>query len=181
MARAFCLSNALVITACIFTGGCQDGDVDRCPTQLNRGAYLKTFRDQCYDFVTYDDRTWNMAKTSCESQGGSLATVKDGPTQDFIFAVIKSLGYTKKGMWIGLTDSEEEGVWKWVKAGTVSYSNWEPNHGGILGFAEDCALLRSVDGKWIELPCGVFWDTYGFICQYDMIPTTTNLPGIPTL
>ncbi|XP_071109495.1 perlucin-like protein [Haliotis cracherodii] len=179
MTRASLLATVLVITTCLFTGRCQNGNLDRCPTQLNRGAYLKAFRDKCYDFVTYDDRTWNTAKMSCEGQGGSLAIITDQSTQDFILATIKNVGYTEKGMWIGLTDSENEGSWKWVKASTASYSNWERDHGGILGFAEDCALLRSVDGKWIELPCGVFWDTYGFICEYDMMSTTSSLPVMP--
>ncbi|KAL6467035.1 hypothetical protein MHYP_G00248390 [Metynnis hypsauchen] len=58
--------------------------------------------------------------------------------------------------WIGLTDSETEGVWKWVDGSTLAtgfWANGDPN--GNLG-DEDCVVTAK---NWADYPCnhGFVW------------------------
>ncbi|KAL7841386.1 hypothetical protein SRHO_G00250770 [Serrasalmus rhombeus] len=57
---------------------------------------------------------------------------------------------TSRTTWIGLTDSETEGVWKWVDGSALTTGFWanrEPN--GNLG-DEDCVVTAK---NWADYPC----------------------------
>jgi len=51
---------------------------------------------------------WTRAKEKCKGLGGQLAVVPDEQTWDFL----KSR--SPAALWLGGTDEETEGVWKWV-------------------------------------------------------------------
>lgn len=67
--------------------------------------------------------------------------------------------------WIGLTDSETEGNWKWANGATLTgYNNWAsylPND--YKG--QDCAAIKGAtqnSGKWHDVSC---YFNKGFICE----------------
>lgn len=69
--------------------------------------------------------------------------------------------------WIGLTDSETEGNWKWANGATLTgYNNWasyQPND--YKG--QDCAAIKGAtqnSGKWHDVSC---YFNKGFI--YELI------------
>ena len=76
---------------------------------------------------------------------------------------IKSKYPTGAGVhyWIGLSDSEEEGTWKWSDGtGLTGYTNWasgEPNNRN----EEDCVAIKG--GKWRDKRCSV---SRGYICEF---------------
>ena len=56
--------------------------------------------------------TWQEAKAYCESQGGYLATVTSLEEQTVLMRLIR---HGQKSMyWLGATDEETEGEWRWV-------------------------------------------------------------------
>ncbi|XP_037388462.1 uncharacterized protein LOC119261972 [Pygocentrus nattereri] len=69
----------------------------------------------------------------------------------------KRLETLRKGQtaWIGLTDGDEEGVWKWVDGSALTTGFWklgEPNSYGD----EDCAVTGYGSGpekSWVDFPC----------------------------
>ncbi len=80
-------------------------------------SLIGMFRNHQY-YLSNNTSTWTDAKLSCISAGGHLATITSQVENDFI-----SSCYASKA-WIGLTDEEQEGVFKWVTNEPFSYSNW---------------------------------------------------------
>ena len=73
-----------------------------------------------------DSLTWLDAKKHCEAIGGHLATSTSADKNDFLHTL-------REGniIWLGGTDENDEGNWRWITGETWDYSNWysgEPNN-----------------------------------------------------
>jgi len=128
-----------------------------------------------YRYIRKRGIPWTEARDSAAAMNyyglqGYLATIISSIENDFIWSKIDGVG------WIGATDSEEEGTWKWVtgpEAGTVfwqgtstgyrvngQYSFWntgEPNNvqkdwGDDEDYAHINAAPGSVPKSWNDLP-----------------------------
>ena len=71
--------------------------------------------------LTSPDLTWEEAQAEAESYGGNLVTINDAAEGLWLRS---SFGINQ--LWIGLTDLEQEGIWKWSSGETVTYYNWAP-------------------------------------------------------
>ncbi|XP_048861338.1 CD209 antigen-like protein D [Brienomyrus brachyistius] len=83
---------------------------------------------QLYYFST-EKKNWQESRQDCKNKGGDLIIINSQQEQDII-----------RGMdvWIGLTDREHEGAWKWVDGTPLTTKYWregEPNN----IHDEDCA------------------------------------------
>ncbi|KAM6999953.1 C-type lectin domain family 4 member E-like [Tautogolabrus adspersus] len=76
----------------------------------------------------------------------------------------------KSRTWIGLSDRDNEGTWKWTDGTPLTQAYWargEPNNDGghpIYG-EEDCVQLateRKKEENWNDLNCG---SSIGWICE----------------
>ena len=76
--------------------------------------------------------TWTGAKSYCENLGGHLATITSKEENDFIYNnLIKT---NENDCFLGGTDIDHSGEWKWITGETWEYENWksgEPNYFGI--------------------------------------------------
>lgn len=129
--------------------------------------------------------TWEEAKQYCESQGGYLATITSPEEQAFISSLVQN--QKKRSYWIGLTDEEESGDWKWVTNEPFSYSNWaqnEPNHG--YGGKEHYVAIVSYDteydypifrGEWNDHANDRDTGQFGFICEWGEYSTNFISPS----
>ncbi|XP_042340908.1 CD209 antigen-like protein E [Plectropomus leopardus] len=104
-------------------------------------------------YVSTEKKTWKESREACQSKGADLVIINSEEEQKFIIEFNKII-------WIGLTDQDEEGVWKWVDGTTLSTKYWyspQPDNGGTLGYAEDCAemYVESHDPllKWNDAHC----------------------------
>ena len=125
--------------------------------------------------------TWKGAKQYCESQGGYLVTITSPEEQEFISELVQN--QEKRSYWIGLTDEEESGVWRWVTDEPFSYSNWgynEPNHG--YGGKEHYVAIVSYDtsydypiflGEWNDHANDRDIVQFGFICEWESSASST--------
>ncbi len=119
------------------------------------------------------DMTWKEAKAYCENQGGYLASVTTIEENAFISGLIAT--GSKLFYWIGGTDEESEGIWKWVSGEPWDYSEWSggqpDNSGGNEGYT---GIMREATeylqpGKWNDFPNdgGIDNGKGGFICEWD--------------
>ncbi|KAG9329665.1 hypothetical protein JZ751_003253, partial [Albula glossodonta] len=67
-------------------------------------------------------------------------------------------------IWIGLTDSEEEGTWRWVDGTTLTSWYWRFNQPDNW-YNEDCAAIQPDNGilqSWNDRPCS---DEIQWVCE----------------
>lgn len=121
--------------------------------------------------------SWSTAEAYCEAMGGHLATVTSSEEQQVINTIVAD--GSKKFYWIGATDQEVEGQWKWITGEPFNYSNWcqdpmQPdNRSGYGEVAENYASALKENGQWLDLqdggdPAGDSAIIYaGFICEWE--------------
>jgi hypothetical protein len=111
--------------------------------------------------------TWSAAKDYCIQMGGHLATITSKEENDFVKSNI--IDRIKGNYWLGGTDEDSEGNWKWInKEGVLIYSNWykgEPNNGG--GKGEDYLIFWYAYGQWADYGLPNNDPTCFFICEWD--------------
>ncbi|XP_034002682.1 C-type lectin domain family 6 member A-like [Trematomus bernacchii] len=80
----------------------------------------RKFDSSCYLFST-EKRSWEQSRDNCTARGAHLVIVDSEEEQEIITSM------TKKDTWIGLSDREEEGTWKWVDGSplTLTPERWE--------------------------------------------------------
>ncbi|WP_372794426.1 lectin-like protein [Pontiella sp.] len=80
-------------------------------------------------FLSDNPLTWPEAKAFAEASGGHLAVIT---SLDELNAAKSAYPVIKKARpWLGATDVEEEGVWKWITGEPFDYARWgegEPNN-----------------------------------------------------
>lgn len=136
-------------------------------------------------YQVYDNSmTWTEAKEYCEKLGGHLVTITTADEQSFVESIIKN--GTKSCYWLGGTDEEAEGNWKWITGEAFSYAhwgkdmpdNWETEN-YLMMFREDHpSKPGNTFGYWNDLKddCTCkgtpFFrkDEFGLICEWDEIP-----------
>uniref|UniRef100_A0A8C9WNR5 C-type lectin domain-containing protein n=1 Tax=Scleropages formosus TaxID=113540 RepID=A0A8C9WNR5_SCLFO len=65
---------------------------------------------KCY-YMSTEQKTWNESQNFCKQKGADLVIINSKEEQGFI-------DLFNQPFWIGLSDKETEGTWKWVD-GTI--------------------------------------------------------------
>ena len=120
------------------------------------------FGDHHY-LVVEEGMTWNDAAEHCTNNVGMMAylvTINSAEENQFIFDLYPG--------WLGASDQETEGDWRWVTGEPFDYTNWdggEPNDCGGPGCpTEDYLTFAYHDGpvpEWNDVPGG----EPGFVCE----------------
>ncbi|XP_041036060.1 C-type lectin domain family 10 member A-like isoform X2 [Carcharodon carcharias] len=110
----------------------------------------------CYRFST-DTVNWDSAKQQCESENSHLIIINTEQEQNFIKKFLENNPW---GYWIGLTDGESEGNWKWVDGTPVSFTQWDQGEPNNWNDNENCAIIRA--SGWNDYSCS---DQFRFICE----------------
>jgi len=144
-------------------GGAQNVEVKlykRTTPTLNGFTSQNNFNGHSY-YRSTGSMTWTDARQACLNMGGHLVTSTTLAENNFLF------GLWPNG-WIGLTDEETEGVWKWVTNEPFSWSNWnggEPNNAGNEDYIQFVG-----GGKWNDLPNA----SLPYVLEFDYIVTYTE-------
>ncbi|XP_043093400.1 CD209 antigen-like protein D [Puntigrus tetrazona] len=90
-------------------------------------------------YVSNETKNWTESRRYCTERGADLVIIENRQKQDFMKKISNG-----NDVWIGLTDSEEEGTWKWVDNSTLPsdsefWKQGEPNG----GTDENCAFSGS--------------------------------------
>ncbi|XP_029019702.2 C-type lectin domain family 4 member M-like [Betta splendens] len=100
-------------------------------------------------YISSNMKTWKQSREDCQQKNTDLIIISSKEEQDFV----QKFG---KVMWIGLTDRETEGVWKWVDGTRLTTSFWGPNEpNSFFGINEDCAVTgyHSGEDSWNDDTC----------------------------
>jgi len=118
-------------------------------------------------YIYHEQLNWTDSKTFCETRNLHLATITSADESTFIDTFIGDL--TQTYYWLGGTDKDSEGEWKWITGEEWNYDNWysgEPNNGGSVGEDYLHLLTRNGQIKWNDIPNQVY-DSMGLICEDD--------------
>ncbi|XP_063079999.1 CD209 antigen-like protein C [Engraulis encrasicolus] len=128
-------------------------------SHLNKLWGWKSFGSSLY-YIYSDKKSWADSKQHCMDLGAHLVIIDSQEEQEFILERIKTRA------WIGLSDLETEGVWKWVDGNNLGkprfWMQGEPNDqdGG-----EDCVEIIASQkplASWKDHVCGI---TKNYICE----------------
>uniref|UniRef100_A0A3B5LWS2 Collectin-12 n=1 Tax=Xiphophorus couchianus TaxID=32473 RepID=A0A3B5LWS2_9TELE len=121
------------------------------------------YKNRCYYF-SKDLDSFDDSKANCESQLATLLIISDKEEQEWLEGQIVGKGF----FWIGLTDWEEENVWRWVDGTIPAFTSWKPgqpdNWGHSHESGEDCAGLIH-EGLWNDFFCE---DLISYICEKEL-------------
>ena len=133
-----------------------------------------------HQYELYDyPLSWKEAKQFCEEKGGYLVSISSEEENAKIKELM--LNGTAGWYWLGCTDEEQEGAWKWVNGETFSYANWDTDYVETSGgTAENYGTIINIDnppnkqnGDWNDsgerpINSGYYGvGNSGFICEYD--------------
>ena len=108
--------------------------------------------------MTDEKKNWTEAENFCKSEEGHLASVTGQDTHKFILEEVRKRKIT---VWIGATDQESEGTWKWSDFSPFDFSGWiyKPEKDKKVNCAE---LYNVADGQgWNDSECEM---PLNFIC-----------------
>ncbi|XP_026205644.1 CD209 antigen-like protein E [Anabas testudineus] len=127
--------------------------------------------NQCY-FFSSDKLDWLKSRASCEEMGGHLSILHSVEQHDAVEKEARRIGVFDHHYWIGLSDLDKEGDWRWVDNTTLQHKYWdqhssEPdNHQSGGEHGEDCATLDSRSKTWFDVPCD---HVHKRICQMAVV------------
>ncbi|XP_051540359.1 C-type lectin domain family 4 member M-like isoform X2 [Myxocyprinus asiaticus] len=114
-------------------------------------------------YLSSELKSWNESRRYCTERGADLVIINNREEQDFVRKISKG-----ESVWIGLSDSDEEGTWKWVDSIKLTSGFWsagEPNdHKGN----EDCVITGSwlFSSGWADYPCN---NAFKWACEKSIL------------
>ncbi|XP_072020401.1 macrophage mannose receptor 1-like [Amphiura filiformis] len=123
-------------------------------------------------FKLYQDTlSYEEARATCEADGTTLATIKDGYDEAFIETMMNIDNV--RNAWIGLQDLDKDGSYTWLDNWPVLFTKWGRNEPS-MGDGEGCVRVNS-DMVWQDHGCE---NSYSFICKvsFDEMPVTPAPP-----
>ena len=111
-------------------------------------------------------QSWLSSEDSCLSKGGHLASVPSPYHHQRLQDFISTLGLEEDSIWLGGTDEEVEGDWKWSDGNEWSEERWK-RHRGYFGTSKNCLLVNN--GEWLDTKCSYSMPS---ICE---LPTTVRI------
>ncbi|XP_076583669.1 uncharacterized protein LOC143318997 [Chaetodon auriga] len=121
--------------------------------QTNQQQWV-VFNGNSY-YISSLKKSWQESRDDCLQRGADLVIINSKEEHEFT-------RHFKRLMWIGLTDRDTEGTWKWVDGTPLTTSYWahhEPN--GVPHRDEDCAEIKmyNSENSWNDESCGLqrFW------------------------
>ncbi|KAB5518542.1 hypothetical protein PHYPO_G00167250 [Pangasianodon hypophthalmus] len=127
----------------------EDADAERRLEAHHTGKGCFYFKSSFY-YMSKEQKGWEESRQDCSSRGADLVIINSREEQEFIG---QQLGSTVA--WIGLSDRDREGEWKWVDGTPLTTKYWrpgEPNNSDD----EDCAEIYYSDSNkavWNDNKC----------------------------
>uniref|UniRef100_A0A8C1I8Z2 C-type lectin domain-containing protein n=1 Tax=Cyprinus carpio TaxID=7962 RepID=A0A8C1I8Z2_CYPCA len=119
----------------------------------------KCYKSSLY-YLSSERKSWTESKRYCTERGTNLIIINNREEQvrNGLLMVL-----VNNRVWIGLTDSDVEGRWKWVDGSIPTSWFWmpaEPNGSR----RENCAL--TIAAKWADHPCT---EEFNWMCERNTV------------
>ncbi|XP_066963132.1 perlucin-like protein isoform X2 [Macrobrachium rosenbergii] len=121
------------------------------------GGWVK-LRSSCY-FMSKDTSNWEESRQKCINMNSDLVKITHDEEYNFLRNLAKG-----HNTYVGLSDRQEEGTYRWVVDGTIHklveswWAEGEPNNS-----AERCVhYYLSKDDRFNDVNCG---DVFRYICE----------------
>uniref|UniRef100_A0A8C2SYK8 Macrophage mannose receptor 1-like n=1 Tax=Coturnix japonica TaxID=93934 RepID=A0A8C2SYK8_COTJA len=103
----------------------------------------------CY-FIGHVPATFSEANNTCEGQKGYLLTVESRYEQAYLTSLVGLR--PDKYFWLGLSDMEDQGTFRWSSGEEVSFTHW---NAAMPGSKRGCVAMRTgtAAGLWDVLDC----------------------------
>lgn len=111
------------------------------PTSLPDHTYKGMLNGHTY-FLSNAPYPPEQAHARAIAAGGHLATISNAAENAFISAM------RTDRIWIGFTDRDVEGTWKWINSEPVTYTNWSGGEPNNAGGNEDWAVINWIGPSW---------------------------------
>uniref|UniRef100_A0AAR2ISZ5 C-type lectin domain-containing protein n=1 Tax=Pygocentrus nattereri TaxID=42514 RepID=A0AAR2ISZ5_PYGNA len=76
------------------------------------------FRSRYY-YISNERMSWYDSRQYCRRRSADLVIINSGTEQDFLSGILRNEDAITA--WIGLTDKDTEGRWKWVDGSMLNY------------------------------------------------------------
>ncbi|KAL6467040.1 hypothetical protein MHYP_G00248440 [Metynnis hypsauchen] len=111
-------------------------------------------------YISTEKKSWSESRQDCRGRGADLLIINSREEQDFTEML-------RRGQiaWIGLTDQEKEGVWKWVDGSALTTRFWGSGEPNSRAGDEDCVVTGHTSDpsqNWADYPCNV---QFVWICE----------------
>ncbi|XP_069974618.1 uncharacterized protein [Penaeus vannamei] len=138
---------------------------DREDIELLGGATVELvepsyFCEKAVEYVIFPEaREMAESKLKCNRVGYEVYTPKDAADNHELHQ--QSLNFAEEclsnyHLWIGVTDEEEEDVWRKFTDNTVAQTQFELNEPNG-GTGENCMLMFLPNGRWVDTSCVIKW------------------------
>ncbi|KFU84339.1 Macrophage mannose receptor 1, partial [Chaetura pelagica] len=153
------------------------GETEITDAGCNKG--WRRYGTYCY-FIGHVPATFAEANITCEREKGYLATVESRYEQAYLTSLV-GLRH-EKYFWLGLSDVEDQGTFRWANGEAVSFTHWDAT---MPGSKPGCVAMRtgSAAGLWNVLDCET---KQRYICKQwakgataSPLPTTAPVPTCP--
>ncbi|MEZ4264879.1 MAG: hypothetical protein R3F39_00770 [Myxococcota bacterium] len=169
-----CTVDTCTESGCAHAGTLADCDGDECTIEActvacdNGGEQVGA---GCFSVVA-QFATRTAAADACAALGGSLARIDNQATNDALHDMALATCGLGAATWIGLSDAELEGLYRWPDGAIASFTNWrlgQPDNGSN-GAGQDFVRMISL-GYWEDTGGGT---SACFACQFPASTTCST-------
>ncbi|KAM9450006.1 uncharacterized protein Hap1MRO34_022484 [Clarias gariepinus] len=115
-------------------------------------------KERCFSFssslyfMSNEKKNWTESRQDCRDKGADLVIINSREEQE---SIVKQLGSFL--VWIGLSDRETQGEWKWVDGTPLTTEFWNKGEPNNLDGEEDCGEFLSAPNVtvWNDNKCSI--------------------------
>ena len=123
-------------------------------------------------YARYDlPLNYTQAEKFCEQAGGHLAAITSWQESLVVRSILEDAAYSE--YWLGASDEEWEGGWKWLTGETFDWTNWDDSQPDNYDGNEDFLTIDSYYGSWNDRPADA--EDIGFLLEIE--PASEGTPS----